>query len=262
MKKTQSHALILFNRLTMELKGQVAVVTGASRGVGKSIASALEAKGIIVAKVARRSQQFVADVSVPADVDRLKSEIESQLGRPTILINAAGIFGPINLIKDSDPKEWIETLMTDTVGPYLVTRAFLQGMLDFGWGRIVNLSSAASLHTPGTFNSAYSTAKVALNRLTRHLAQEIKGTGVTANVIHPGEVKTTMWSDIREKTMKAIENENKYSDWVSWVERTGGDPPEKAAQLVLDIIEGNKNGCFLWIENPLQKPIPSWNDED
>ena len=81
-------------------------------------------------------------------------------------------------------------------------------------------------------------------------------------MIHPGEVKTTMWSYIREKTMKAIENENKYSDWVSWVERTGGDPPEKAAQLVLDIIEGNKNGCFLWIENPLQKPIPSWNDED
>ena len=81
----------------MELKGQVAVVTGASRGVGKSIASALEAKGIIVAKVARRSQQFVADVSVPADVDRLKSEIESQLGRPSILINAAGIFGPITL---------------------------------------------------------------------------------------------------------------------------------------------------------------------
>ena len=62
--------------------------------------------------------------------------------------------------------------------------------------------------------------------------------------------------------MKAVGEGSIYSDWVSWVDRTGGDPPEKAAQLILDIIEGNMNGGFLWIEDPLQKPIPSWNDDD
>ena len=245
----------------MELTGHVAIVTGASRGVGSAIADALEARGLVVARVARRSARFTADVADPGEVDRLKAEVEAELGRPTVLVNAAGVFGPIALIKDSDPAEWIETLMINAVGPYLVSRAFLGGLLDAGWGRIVNLSSAASLHTPGPLNSAYATAKVALNRLTRHLAAELEGTGVTANVIHPGDVKTAMWADIRDKTAESVGKGSNYDKWVAWVEQTGGDPPEKAAKLVLDIIESDVNGRFLWIDDPLQTPIPSWGED-
>jgi NAD(P)-dependent dehydrogenase (short-subunit alcohol dehydrogenase family) len=245
-----------------QLEGQVAVVTGASRGVGQVIADALEARGLVVARVARSATPFTADVADPAAVDRLKTEIEAQLGPPTVVVNAAGIFGPIALIKDSDPQDWIETLMIDTVGPYLVSRAFIDGMLAAGWGRIINLSSAAALHTPGPLNSAYATAKVALNQLTRHLAAELEGQGVTANVIHPGDVKTAMWADIRDKTQVSEHSGGNYDNWVAWVEETGGDPPEKAAKLVLDIIESSINGRFLWIDDPLQKPIPSWGDED
>ena len=245
-----------------QLEGQVAVVTGASRGVGQVIADALEARGLVVARVARSATPFTADVADPAAVDRLKTEIEAQLGPPTVVVNAAGIFGPIALIKDSDPQDWIETLMIDTVGPYLVSRAFIDGMLAAGWGRIINLSSAAALHTPGPLNSAYATAKVALNQLTRHLAAELEGQGVTANAIHPGDVKTAMWADIRDKTQASVHSGGNYDNWVAWVEETGGDPPEKAAQLVLDIIESSINGRFLWIDDPLQKPIPSWGNED
>ncbi len=247
--------------MTLDLKGHVAVVTGASRGVGRTIADALEAHGLVVATVARRSAQFTADVSDPTEVARLKTAVESELGPPTVLVNAAGIFGPIALIKDSDPNEWVETLMIDAVGPYLVSRAFLGGMLDAGWGRIVNLSSAASLNTPGPLNSAYATAKVALNQFTRHLAAELEATGVTANVIHPGEVKTAMWADIRDK-MGDVEGKSGYDNWVEWVERTGGDPPEKAAKLVIDIIKSDVNGRFLWIDNPLKTPVPSWGEDD
>jgi NAD(P)-dependent dehydrogenase (short-subunit alcohol dehydrogenase family) len=242
----------------VDLTGHVAVVTGASRGVGQVIADALETRGLLVAPVARHSARFTADVSDPAAVTRLKTAVEAELGRPTIIINAAGIFGPITLIKDSDPEEWIETIMIDAVGPYLVTRAFLAGMVDAGWGRIVSLSSAASLHTPGAMNSAYATAKVALNRFTRHLAAELGGTGVTANVIHPGDVKTAMWADIRDKAIAG--GQSAYGNWVRWVEETGGDPPEKAAKLVIDIIESDINGRFLWIDDPLQAPIPSWGE--
>lgn len=243
----------------MDLTGHVALVTGASRGVGQVIAEALEARGVVVATVARSGARYTADVSDTAEVDRLKTAIEGDLGQPSILINAAGIFGPIALIKDSDPTQWVETIMIDAVGPYIVTRAFMGGMIDAGWGRIVNLSSAASLHPPGPKNSAYATAKVALNQFTRHLAAELADTGVTANVIHPGDVKTAMWADIRDKTGAAHGEETAYRNWVSWVEETGGDPPEKAAKLVIDIIESDVNGRFLWIDDPLQTPIPSWD---
>lgn len=241
----------------MDLTGQVAVVTGASRGVGQKIAEALEARGMIVASVARSGVRFAADVSDADDVARLKTAVEAELGKPTVVVNAAGIFGPIALIKDSDPSQWIETILIDAVGPYLVSRAFVAGMIDAGWGRIVSLSSAASLHTPGPMNSAYGTAKVALNQFTRHLAAELEGTGVTANVIHPGDVKTAMWADIRDK--KDVVRAEAYDNWVKWVDETGGDPPEKAAKLVTDIIDGDVNGRFLWIDDPLQKPIPSWD---
>ena len=215
---------------------------------------------MLVASVARSAARFTADVSDAADVTRLKTAVEAELGQPTVLINAAGIFGPIALVKDGDPDEWVETIMIDAVGPYLVSRALLGGMIDAGWGRIVNLSSAASLHTPGPLNSAYGTAKVALNQFTRHLAVELQGTGVTANVIHPGDVKTAMWADIRDKTGGDRGDGSGYNNWVKWVDETGGDPPQKAAKLVIDIIESDVNGRFLWIDDPLQTPIPSWGE--
>jgi NAD(P)-dependent dehydrogenase (short-subunit alcohol dehydrogenase family) len=179
----------------MDLTGKVAVVTGASKGVGLAIADALTARGMLVATVARHNADFIADVSDPAAVARLKQEVEEKLGVPTVLVNNAGVFGPIALIEETDPSEWVETIQINTIGPYLLCREFMRGMQDAGWGRIINVSSAASLGEPGMYNSAYATAKVALNQFTRNLAAELDGTGVSANVIHPGDVKT-----VRENT--------------------------------------------------------------
>jgi NAD(P)-dependent dehydrogenase (short-subunit alcohol dehydrogenase family) len=134
-------------------------------------------------------------------------------------------------------------------------------MIEAGWGRIVNLTSAASLHPPGPLNSAYGTAKVALNQFTRHLAAELAGSGVTANVIHPGDVKTEMWSDIRERALAAGPAAAAFRQWVEWVDETGGDPPHKAVERVLELCDdaaGAISGQFCWIEDPLQAPIPSW----
>jgi NAD(P)-dependent dehydrogenase (short-subunit alcohol dehydrogenase family) len=261
------------------IETRVAVVTGASGGLGQNIAVALAARGHPVALVARSKSRLTAvereiqagggaaavipaDVSDAAAVEALRARVLDQLGPPSIVVNAAGVFGPIQLIKDSDPTEWIATLMIDAVAPYLVTRAFLAGMVEASWGRIVNITSAASLHPPGPMNSAYGTAKVALNQFTRHLAAELAGTGVTANVIHPGDVKTEMWADIRKRAMAAGPPAAAYQQWVRWVEETGGDPPSKAVDAVLKLCDDDAagvSGQFCWIDDPLQAPIPSWD---
>jgi NAD(P)-dependent dehydrogenase (short-subunit alcohol dehydrogenase family) len=261
-----------------DLTGKIAVVTGASRGLGRRIAVRLAREGAAVALMARgeaglretqreiaemgaESLVVPADLAQPQEVEQAKVVIERALGVPSILVNAAGMFGPIDLVKDTEPEAWIETMLVNTVAPYLTCRAFVGGMVDRGWGRIVNVSSAAALHEPGAANSAYGTSKAALNQFTRHLAAEIAGSGVTANVIHPGDVKTEMWADIRAQAGRLGAVGEGYTRWADWVEATGGDDPEKAAELVAGLMgdaAAEVNGRFLWIEDGLQAPIASW----
>ncbi|HEX4756529.1 MAG TPA: SDR family oxidoreductase [Terracidiphilus sp.] len=265
-----------------QLAGKIAVVTGASRGIGQRIALRLGREGAAVALIARseaglreteqelhslgvRALVEPADLSRPESVDRAKETIEFELGIPSILVNAAGVFGPIDLVKDGDPAAWIETIMVNAIAPYLTCRAFVGGMIAHGWGRIVNVTSAAALHEPGPINSAYGTSKAALNQFTRHLATELKGTGVTANVIHPGDVKTDMWAIIKEEAGRLGSIAHAHVQWADWVEKTGGDNPEKAADLVVGLMSNEAagvNGRFLWIKDGLQAPIASWGERD
>jgi NAD(P)-dependent dehydrogenase (short-subunit alcohol dehydrogenase family) len=263
-----------------ELTGKVALVTGAGRGVGRLAAIRLAGRGARVALVARSVNQIAetaghiaarggtavavsADVSMPQSVAAMKDEVESRLGCPAILINAAGIFGPIELAWKTDPAAWINTIMVNAVGPYLTCHAFVQNMIKEGWGRIVNVTSAATLHEPGPINSGYGASKAALNQFTRHLAAEIAGSGVTANVIHPGDVKTEMWANIRDGVKDLGPVAQRYRDWASWIEANGGDDPEKASDLIEALMSeraGAINGRFLWIKDGLQTPIPSWGE--
>jgi NAD(P)-dependent dehydrogenase (short-subunit alcohol dehydrogenase family) len=263
------------------LSGKVAVVTGAGSGLGRAIAGGLAQRGARVALVGRREGALAetarslqtaggtalvvpSDVSRAEAVDDLRSRVAAVLGPADILVNAAGVFGPIQQVVDSDSRRWIETIEINLLGPYLTCRAFLRGkdgMIQRGWGRIVNVSSAAAFHTPGTLNSAYGTSKVALNQFTRHLAAELADTGVTANVIHPGEAKTEMWAAIRDEAHSAGASAEGYRSWADDVRRTGGDDPQKAVDLVVRLVDESSatiNGQFLWIEGGIQKPLPSW----
>ena len=261
-----------------ELAGRVALVTGAGRGIGRHAALRLAELGSPVALVARSADQLrevadtvaaaggkalaiPADLGTPESVSRIKERTERELGAPSILVNAAGVFGPIQFVWKADPEAWIRTLMINTVSAYLTCRAFVGHMIAERWGRIINVSSAASLSEPGPTNSAYGTSKAALNHFTRHLAAEIAGSGVTANVIHPGDVKTEMWATIGASAEAIGSDGARYRKWVQWVESTGGDDPGKAADLIATLASDKAaaiNGRFLWIKDGLKSPVPSW----
>jgi NAD(P)-dependent dehydrogenase (short-subunit alcohol dehydrogenase family) len=256
---------------------KLALVTGASRGIGRQIAVGLAASNYRVIAVSRLALetndlselQKSLIVTIPGDVtdfsfvEELEKLVSEKHGVVQILVNAAGIFGPIDLVQNTDSAEWTRTILTNAIAPYYLARSFLPAMLKSKWGRIINLSSAASLHPPGPLNSAYGTSKVALNQFTRHLAAEVAGTGLTANVIHPGDVQSDMWAEIKAKSEALGELGIDYKSWVNWVERNGGDDPRKAMDLVLKLISAESdsvNGRFCWIDQPLQTPIPSWDE--
>ena len=192
---------------TRPLFGQVAVITGASRGIGRAIAQQLAKAGAYVvvnylrsADSARevvdtckdygsRAIAVQADVTQPDDVERLfKHALE--LGPPVILVNNAGI-AQASLLIDTSLEKWESMLKSNLTAPFLCAKAALPTMIRERYGRIINISSIWGL-TGGSFEVAYSASKGGLIAFTKALAKEVGPSGITVNAVAPGAIETDM----------------------------------------------------------------------
>ena len=196
---------------THDLAGRVALVTGASRGIGRAIALALAEAGADVAvncrsrereaadvaseveRLGRRSVVVRADVAVAADVARMVAAVEQRLGAVAILVNNAGIARPqaMDSITEAD---WDETIDVNLKSAFLVTQAVLPKMRAQGWGRIINLSSVAA-QLGGIVGPHYAASKAGLRGLTHSYASLLAGEGITVNAIAPALIETEMIAD-------------------------------------------------------------------
>jgi NAD(P)-dependent dehydrogenase (short-subunit alcohol dehydrogenase family) len=206
--------------VTDELKGKVALVTGASRGLGEGAARALAAAGASVMLVARddklvgdvarsiaqaqgRAEATACDVSHYAAVQKVVQQTEARLGPVDILVNNAGVIEPISEVATSDPAIWAENVSINLIGAYYVLRAVLPGMLARGGGTIVNVSSGAA-YRPLEGWSAYCSGKAGLAMVTRAVALETAGKGIRIFGFSPGTIDTDMQVKIRASGMNMI----------------------------------------------------------
>ncbi len=199
------------------LEGHVAVVTGASKGLGRSMSEALARNGASVALVARnqdlleevvegiqaaggKAEAIVADVTEEEAMSEVQRQVEETFGVCDILINNAGINNR-KAIDEFSLEEWNEILGVNLTGPFLCSRAFVPGMKQKKWGRILNMTSIMS-HVSLPNRTGYSTTKAGLIGFTKSLALELASFGVTVNGISPGPFATEMNKPLLEDPEK------------------------------------------------------------
>ena len=204
--------------MKIDLSGRVALVTGSTRGIGRSIAEALAGCGARVAVVGRdaaRAQEaaaqlgagadhrgFAADVSDPASVTALVEAVEKEMGAVDILVNNAGITRDNILFRLKD-EDWDAVLDANLRGAFVAIRAATRGMMKRRWGRIINIASVVGIvGNKGQAN--YAASKAGLIGLTKTVAKELASRNILANVVAPGFIETDMTAAMTDDAKKTL----------------------------------------------------------
>lgn len=235
------------------LKGKIALITGAGKGIGRAIALALAAEGVHVGLLARTENDLqnlagelktsghkcsisIADVSNLDSVNRAIDSITNDLGKVDILINNAGI-GKFGKFLELEPAEWEEQIKVNLFGVYYVTRAVLPQMIDRQTGDIINISSTAGLKG-SALTSAYSASKFGVMGLTESLMQEVRKHNIRVTAMTPSTVVT----DLAIRSNLLNNNEERVMH------------PEDLAELIVAQLKLNRRvfvkDASIWSTNP------------
>jgi 3-oxoacyl-[acyl-carrier protein] reductase len=229
----------------MELHEKVCVVTGASGTIGGTIATAFQSEGAHLALFDLRaccadleqrfrrsnSKTLVVDVDITSweQVDNAVRKVVEEFSQIDVLVNCAGVIGPIGPTANCSVQDWIHAINVNLLGTFFCTRAVLPVMIARNQGSILNLSGGGAAYGRAFF-TAYAAAKSAIVRFTESLAEEVKPYNISVNAIAPGPVLSKMWDEIRaaRDALSAKDREE-----LERVERSGGVRPIKAARVAV-----------------------------
>jgi NAD(P)-dependent dehydrogenase (short-subunit alcohol dehydrogenase family) len=255
--------------VTGPLDGEIALVTGAGRGIGRAIAEAYATAGASVALLARSTDQvesaadainsgggravaIAGDVTSPSDVERAVALTGERFGPVSVLVSNAGITGPFAPIWDADPDEWWRTQDVHVHGAFLCTRAVYPGMVARGGGRIIIISSRAA-ERGGANLSAYQIAKAGQLRFAEALAAEGAAAGIRAFAVHPGFVDTRF----ADEPLQRADAQKYAPDFVARLRHmkqdpSSGTPISLVANLCVFLASGrgdDLSGRYLRVED-------------
>lgn len=240
-----------------ELAGQVALVTGGGRGIGRATAQALAAAGASVILTSRSQSELdqtlalveeegghglaiAADITQQSAIEQLVLQVEAQMGPIDLLINNAGSAVGLGCVAEVDPKQWWIDIETNVYGAMITSHTVLQSMVRRQRGRIINVASRIGI-VPFPFVSSYSVSKTALIRFTEALDLEVRDAGIHTFAIHPGEVHTQMTP---QKSPDSLLPDAFVDNYIRGLH----DTPELGASLITFLATGKADalsGCFI-----------------
>ena len=241
------------------LSGQAALVTGGGKGLGRVFAQRLAAAGVAVAVSGRSLEDLRETVAlieakggkafgIPFDVadrdatDSAVAEVERTLGRIDLLVNNAGLWGPIDDLWECDPAEWWRTMEVHVGGAFHCSRAVIPGMIGRGGGRIVNIVSHAGVHRWPTC-SAYSVSKAAVIKLTENLAIELSRKNVAVFAYHPGLLTIGLGEQASRMEATPSSAADRAAAWIRSEFAAGRTvTAEQAASTLVALASGDADG--------------------
>lgn len=259
----------------MKLKDKVAIITGGGRGIGEAIALAFAREGARLVLAARTvpelervagrvkdlggSAQIVpADVTSRQAVSRMVVKALDSFGQVDILVNAAGVYGPIGLLWESDPEEWVQALEVNLLGTFFACHAVLPDMIRRRQGCIINFSGGGATSPLPRF-TAYGVSKTAVVRLTETLAEEVRGFNIRVNAIAPGMVDTSL----QDGVLAAGDRAGELLSRIRRLRETGdgGAPRELAAELAVFLSSEASRGLTGKLIAAPHDGWQSWDDK-